>query len=107
MTLGGEPGVPIHLAVGIVVHVQQGMMGEVARRAQRVLGLQRERRAADREQLLAKEPQGSSGCILGSTIADGYVDALAFQVDCPVGGGNAHVDVRMQCGEGAQARDQP
>ena len=74
---------------------------------------------------MRRPPPAAPGCTSGSSsspnsrmapsaapssclaVAHRHVDQAALQIDRLVAGGNAHIDVGMQRGEAAQARDQP
>ena len=66
-----------------------------------------QRRAADRKQLLAEQADRLLRRLLGLAVAHGHVDQAALQVDGLVAGRDAHIDVGVERGKGAQPRDQP
>ncbi len=103
-----EPHAPVgiaHVAVGAVV-VQQHVVLEVGRRAQRMLALH-QRRAADREHLDRQAQLGVQARVDAAAVAHRHVEVLAREVDHVLGGRYLEVDVGVGLHEAAHARDQP
>ena len=97
-----QPGPPV---VPRVV-VQQGLMLQVGRRAQRLRAPQ-QIRAADREPVLGQELGGLDPGPAAGAVADADIDVIAAEIDQLVVGVDPHFDVGMALAEAAQPRHQP
>src|ERR1044071_8161892 len=100
-----------------VVVLQQAVVTQILRLAQRLRLVLQELRAADRKDALAHQAHGVRAGERRRAVADGDVEAVAIETLIPRLGYDAHVDpwVRArqprktrnepQCGEGVRGRD--
>ena len=105
----GEPGTPIHVHGfrADIIEMQKSVIREILRPFQRTPVVTQERRAADRNHLLAEQSDRTLRHRLGLAVADGEVDQAPLQIERVGRGRDPHIDIRVKRSEAPESRNEP